>query len=117
MSLGTLLPIQLRRADIKPSTTGRDFSPAVNYQDWMLEAGFVDVVEKIVAIPGGAWPVNPKQKKLGRFLNVDWNDVVDGFSMKTLGVGLNMSAEEVKTVTTLVHEDLRNPNIRWFTPV
>lgn len=83
----------------------------------MLEAGFVDVVERRIAVPGGVWPADPKQKRLGRVLNADWGDVMEGLSMSMLGRGLNMGPKEVQQVNALVLKDLKNAEIRWFSPL
>lgn len=37
---------------------GRDFSAPSKYKQWLIDAGFVDVTEDIVPLPGNTVPLN-----------------------------------------------------------
>lgn len=46
---------------------GRDFNAAKQFKKWMMEAGFVDVVEKQFLSPVNAWPLDPRDREIGRW--------------------------------------------------
>ncbi|CAN8098367.1 unnamed protein product [Discula destructiva] len=46
---------------------GRDFNAAKKFKRWLIEAGFVDVVEKQFLSPVNGWPVDPKDQHIGNW--------------------------------------------------
>lgn len=67
---------------------GRDFRVANKYKSWMIEAGFVDVVEKVVFVPVNGWPVDIKDKWLGKWYNMDVLKFLDGSKKLLLAGGM-----------------------------
>lgn len=50
---------------------GRDIMVSRHYKSWMIEAGFVDVVEEQGLCPFNAWPQDPRDHDLGRWSAMD----------------------------------------------
>ncbi|KAK0736412.1 S-adenosyl-L-methionine-dependent methyltransferase, partial [Apiosordaria backusii] len=46
---------------------GKQINVANRHKQWMIDAGFEDVQEKVVRIPIGPWAKDPHLKELGRF--------------------------------------------------
>jgi predicted ATP-dependent Lon-type protease len=45
--------------------SGMRFDIAHELKSWLAEAGFVNIIERIVPVAVGTWPKDPYQKKLG----------------------------------------------------
>ncbi|KAF2644473.1 S-adenosyl-L-methionine-dependent methyltransferase [Massarina eburnea CBS 473.64] len=61
--------------------TGMTFRTIEFMKDYMVNAGFVDVVEKKFIWPIGPWPKDPHLKDLGRWGERNWVDGVEGWVM------------------------------------
>lgn len=53
------------------AATGRDVTVARQYETWMREIGFTDVVAKKVLMPLNGWPLEPRDKLCGHFFRMD----------------------------------------------
>ncbi|KAK8134228.1 hypothetical protein PG984_006240 [Apiospora sp. TS-2023a] len=95
---------------------GRDFMVATHYKEWMEEIGFVDVVERKMAWPFGAWAKNPRLKLAGKFCQRDFYDGIGGASYKLLKK-LGMPSEEIDRFIGDVRADMINPAIHAYLPV
>ncbi|KAH8655782.1 S-adenosyl-L-methionine-dependent methyltransferase [Xylariales sp. PMI_506] len=94
---------------------GRDGFVTEHLHDWMLEEGFVDVVEKKFFCPVGTWPREPRLKKVGQFMA---QNLIEGFR----GIGwmlfkaAGLTPDEIERLTSLAKEEIVNPRYRWFYP-
>jgi hypothetical protein len=43
---------------------GREPSPGPKLAGWLTDAGFVDVTDKVIRLPLGRWPKDPKLVRL-----------------------------------------------------
>ncbi|ORY70509.1 S-adenosyl-L-methionine-dependent methyltransferase, partial [Pseudomassariella vexata] len=75
---------------------GRDWGVARKCKNWLIEAGFVDVVEKQFCCPINPWPVDRKQKRIGQFTHTSPNHLVEAVSLKVLQQGLHMDLDTVR---------------------
>jgi len=96
---------------------GQDPTNPRRYGEWMKEAGFVNVQEKIVKWPLSPWPKDKRSKTLGQW-NM-WNALqgMEGFCMALLTRVLNWSVEEVQLFLVEVRKDIKNPMIHAYMPV
>ena len=82
---------------------------------WMLEAGFVDVHERIEKVPINPWPKDPRLKEIGTFNEANWLDGVAGFSYHLLGSkGLGWSKDEIEVFLIGVRKSIRNRRIHAY---
>jgi hypothetical protein len=96
---------------------GRNWHCVPHYADWMREAGFVDVVERVYYWPGNTWPKGKKQKVLGSLALMDSLEAVEAVSMAVLTRGLGMSAIEVADMLVDVKRDLQDKRIHSYYPM
>ena len=96
---------------------GRDWKCTAKYEDYMTKAGFVDVQVVQFQWPTNPWPKSPEQKILGRWLQQNLLDGVNGMSMATLTRGLHMSPDEVELFLVDVRKDIKDRRIHAFVPV
>ncbi|EER26301.1 methyltransferase, putative [Coccidioides posadasii C735 delta SOWgp] len=93
---------------------GRVFSPGPLLENWLVEAGFVDVKVTKFKIPMGAWPKDKYFKTLGV-----WNmlQAQTGFEASALAVLTryeNWSTAEIKTLVDQALKDVKNPKIHFL---
>lgn len=93
---------------------GRDFRVANKYKAWMIEAGFVNVVEKIVLVPVNGWPVDRKDKLLGNWYSLDVLRFLDG-SKKILQAG-GYPLEEIPGFLEDVRHSSLDARLRCYVP-
>lgn len=48
---------------------------------WYEEAGFVDVQERVFKLPMNGWPKDPEMKELGRWMELNWLQGLQGFTL------------------------------------
>lgn len=83
------------------------------YAQWMREAGFVNVEEKLFYWPLNTWPKDPGLKRLGFIFRDDMFEVLQslkGLVMKGSGLGL----EEVDAFNADVKRDLMDRRIHAY---
>lgn len=93
---------------------GKNALACAKYKRQMEEAGFVDVVEKRVALPGNPWAKGEAQKMLGTMQMENILDGLHGFSIGLFTKMLGMAAEEVELMLVDVRRDLRNTKIHFY---
>ncbi|OHW92242.1 methyltransferase domain-containing protein [Colletotrichum incanum] len=75
----------------------------------MVNAGYVDVVERKWPIPIGAWPAKPDMKRLG-ICTLDFlEQSIEGFGLFLLKEILGFTYEEVQVTLAELRSALRNP--------
>lgn len=92
---------------------GRDFCAPYYFKEWMLEAGFVDVVKVTILVPLNAWPLNPEDKTMGSWFCLNVLKFLDG-SSKLLEAG-GMSREKIPAFLDQVRENLTDLRLRGYT--
>lgn len=95
---------------------GRDMLVTRHYHAWLLEAGFVDVVEKNIPCPGNSWPSDPKFKLVGRWEQNNLLDGLQGVSIKLLKAA-GMPDEEIEPFLTEVAKAIQDTNIHFYWPM
>ncbi|KAF2274051.1 S-adenosyl-L-methionine-dependent methyltransferase, partial [Westerdykella ornata] len=77
-------------------------------------AGFVDVQERIIHIPLGAWPKDPKMKEIGRFQREHVSLGVEPYTYGFIGKVLGWTADECKVMTAKVVNEVRDRSLRVY---
>ncbi|KAK1774104.1 S-adenosyl-L-methionine-dependent methyltransferase [Copromyces sp. CBS 386.78] len=93
---------------------GRDMLAPRRYKQWMEEAGFINVVEEKLVIPGNPWPKGKDQKVMGVWQMTNFLEGVHAVSMTIFTKGLGMSPEEVEVFLVDVRKDIRNLGVHFY---
>lgn len=89
---------------------------ATKYKQYMLDAGFVDVVEVQYIWPQNTWPKDKKMKELGRWHLANSLDGLEGFSMALCTRAHGMTTEEVQLLMMDVRKDMKDKSIHAYWP-
>ena len=82
------------------------------YKQYLAQAGFIDITEKIYAIPGSPWPRDKKMKEQGAWMGQMVWLAVDSYKMFLLYAGLTKI--EIDDLSTRVKAEIQNVRIHWF---
>lgn len=91
---------------------GKKVRPAKNYKAWMIEAGFVDVVEKQILHPISPWPLDPRDRELGGWASLDLLKLIPATTKMILASG--MPLEEIPAFQERVCEALTRRTMRVY---
>lgn len=95
---------------------GRDLTKARLYKEQLLQVGFVDVMERVIPIPGNPWCLGQKKKRIGSYTAAAWSSFVpDSFRKFVNNSGLSQT--EIDNLIAQAKHDASNPGIRWFLPL
>ncbi|KAH6884873.1 S-adenosyl-L-methionine-dependent methyltransferase [Thelonectria olida] len=95
---------------------GKPLDCAIEWKQKMEDAGFVDVQQRIIKVPIGAWPKDPKLKDLGKFQGFQQMKAVESYTPGVFGRILGWSDEEVQVLVAKVRKDLNDPAIHLYIP-
>lgn len=96
------------------SRMGKNALACAKYKSQLLDAGFVDVVERKFALPGNPWAKGEDQKMMGTMQMENILNGLHGFSIGLFTKMLGMSVEEVEVMLVDVRKDLRNTKIHFY---
>lgn len=91
---------------------GKDFESGRKLKGWMIEAGFVDVVQRQIFLPLNAWPLDRKDNLIGKWWSLDLLKALDGLTKLVATAG--MPLEEIPDFTDRVRLDITNRNMRVY---
>ncbi|KAF2124279.1 S-adenosyl-L-methionine-dependent methyltransferase [Dothidotthia symphoricarpi CBS 119687] len=80
----------------------------------MVQAGFVDVEEKVIKVPVGPWPKDPRMKEIGRYGREHLAVGVEPYTFGFLGKLLGWSEAECRVMIAKVVADVRNRNLHLY---
>lgn len=115
-SVGTGVEKFCELANRAAETLGRNFYARKSYKTWLLEAGFVDVVEDIIPLPSNPWPTEPKFHDLGRWMALNADKGTRGLGWKLFRC-LGLAPEEIERIVEQSLRATHNLDIHGFTPV
>jgi len=98
-------------------TRNRDPGWATRYKEWMVEAGFRNVVELRFMWPQNSWPKDKKMKELGRWNMINALDGLQGFTARLFTKVQGMPVEEMEVLLMEVRQDIQNRKIHCYWPV
>lgn len=93
---------------------GRSWTNSKNYRRYMVDTGFVDIVDKKYYWATNQWVRGRKQKLQALLLQENLLDGLAAWGLSTLSRGFGWSREMIETLLTKAREDLKNPNIHAF---
>ncbi|KAF5634196.1 TAM domain protein [Fusarium sp. NRRL 52700] len=99
------------------SKFGKPLNVAPEWKREMEDAGFVDVEQKILKVPIGSWPKDPKLKDIGKFQSVQEAQVITSYTPGIFSRILGWSDEEIQVFVAKVKRDLSDPSIHLYLPV
>ncbi|KAJ3530706.1 hypothetical protein NM208_g9209 [Fusarium decemcellulare] len=80
----------------------------------MVEAGFVNVVEKTYQVPCGAWSSDPKMKRIGAYNLAFMDESLEGFALFLLRDIMKWEYEEVQVFVMEMRKAVRDSKIRPY---
>ncbi|KAK0609893.1 S-adenosyl-L-methionine-dependent methyltransferase [Bombardia bombarda] len=93
---------------------GRDMLAPKKYKRWMEEAGFVDVVETKLAVPGNPWPKGRENKKMGFLQMTNFLEGLNAATMTMFTRGLGWTAEAVELFLVDMRKAIKDPGIHFY---
>ena len=93
---------------------GRKMNVGPGHRSALEQTGFVDVVEDIRKVPLSPWPKDPKQKELGRYMQIQMLDAVESYGLAPLTRVLGWDPARVQVLLAGVRQDLRNRNYHMY---
>ncbi|KAK6220556.1 hypothetical protein LQW54_002001 [Pestalotiopsis sp. IQ-011] len=94
---------------------GRNIVVSRYLKQWLEEAGFVDVVEKKLAVPINEWHSSPKLNRIGLYTSRMLMDSLGGVAWKMVQ-GNGFSDEEINELIVQTKPELRNLDLEAFFP-
>ncbi|KAK2666867.1 hypothetical protein RAB80_017288 [Fusarium oxysporum f. sp. vasinfectum] len=103
-------------SDIPRDMINRTLRIAMNgtQRKLMVEAGFVNVVEKTYQVPCGAWSSDPKMKKIGAYNLAFMDESLEGFALFILREIMKWEYEEVQLFVMEMRKAVRDSKIRPY---
>lgn len=109
---------QFGKLAVEASTAlGRPLDVAPLHKDRLARAGFVDVVERQLKWPIGAWPRDKHHKELGYWCQANLDVGAEGLLMALMTRGMGWSREEVLTFCEEVRRDLGDTGLHAYVPI
>lgn len=96
---------------------GHSIESAKYYRQQMVDAGFVNVQEKLYKWPINPWPKDVRYKEIGMWSEQNFCGGLYGLSVALLTRGLGWTPEEVEVFLVGVRNDLRNRQIHAYWPM
>ncbi|ORY63892.1 S-adenosyl-L-methionine-dependent methyltransferase [Pseudomassariella vexata] len=95
---------------------GRDVVDRVfRYKKWLIDAGFVDVIEKRLPVPVNPWPRDARLKNLGRYNHAQLYEGMKSGAVKTLPAA-GLSPQLAEELLNRALKDLSNTSIHGYLP-
>jgi len=83
--------------------------------NWMREAGFVDIQEKITKLPINPWPKDPHFKEIGRWNERNWVEGLWAFTYGPLGSrGLGWTPEQIEVFLVDVRKSVQDRSVHTY---
>lgn len=92
--------------------------PVANMDEWpaaLTRAGFQDVALRIIKVPMSPWPKDPKQKEIGRYMEVEQHQAIPGYANALLSRVLGWSQDEINVLVAHVKSELKDRSIHQYT--
>ncbi|GAB1317164.1 Methyltransferase [Madurella fahalii] len=96
---------------------GHSIECAKHYKQQMIDAGFVNVQEKLYKWPINSWPKDPKYKEIGMWTEQNFCGGIYGLSVALFTRALGWSAQELEVFLVNVRKDLRDRQIHAYWPI
>ncbi|KAL2128755.1 hypothetical protein VTI74DRAFT_8690 [Chaetomium olivicolor] len=94
---------------------GKQINVAKKHKQWMIDAGFEDVQEKVIRIPIGPWAKDPHLKELGRFEQLHMQMSVASHTPALFTRVWSYSEQQVQLFIEGVKREFRSKDLRLIT--
>lgn len=111
---GTPLEEWSRRYVEAGARLGRDMLSPPKYKQWMIDAGFIDVVERKLAVPGNPWARGKENKSMGYLQMTNFLEGLHASTMTMFTKGLGMSPEEVELFLVDMRKAIKDTRIHFY---
>ncbi|EXJ76979.1 hypothetical protein A1O3_10136 [Capronia epimyces CBS 606.96] len=95
----------------------RDPSWTAKYKEWLIQAGFVKVEEKVLKWPIGPWAKDPALKEMGSWNQINMLEGLDAFTVRLWTMALGMTLEEIQLFLVRVRNDIQDRRIHSYWPM
>ncbi|KAH7326085.1 methyltransferase domain-containing protein [Stachybotrys elegans] len=95
----------------------RPFMMAAHVKQAYLEAGFVDVHERVFKMPINPWPKDERLKELGRMWHRNMTQGLSGFSVWLFNRVYDRSPEETEVMLVDVRREMSDMYIHAYMPI
>lgn len=96
---------------------GKPMSNVPEWKDKMINAGFEDVVSKVVKVPMSPWPKDPKLKEIGRYMQAEQLQAMPSYTHALLSRVLNWETTEIEVLLAQVSAELKDRSIHQYAKV
>ena len=89
----------------------------INMDEWegkMRKAGFEDVTMKVTKVPMSPWPEDPKEKEIGKFMQVEQLQAMPAYTQALLTRVLSWTKEETDILLAKVASELKDLSIHQY---
>jgi SAM-dependent methyltransferase len=86
---------------------GRTLDPAPSMEQWVKDAGFVNVKVETFKLPIGSWPKDPRLKEIGTLMGVNFTEGVEAFTAALFADVLGWSQEEIMVLNAGVRNAVK----------
>lgn len=94
---------------------GRDLLKPKHFKSYIEEAGFVDVQEVMIPVPGSPWPEDPKMKLVGYYVGRAMYAAAESYRKFLAAAGLIPDA--IEDSISRLRKDLNRVDVHWYIPV
>ncbi|KAK9774670.1 putative Methyltransferase domain-containing protein [Seiridium cardinale] len=92
---------------------GRDMMIARRYKQLLIDTGFVDVTERIVLAPNKPWPEDPRERRIGQYMQANSLEMIGSVSAKLFQAD-GMSLEEVDDLVARCRECFQSKELHLY---
>ncbi|KAF2117101.1 S-adenosyl-L-methionine-dependent methyltransferase [Lophiotrema nucula] len=96
----------LRKFGVEPD-------PGPQIEQWVKDAGFINVTAKTLPFPVGTWPKDKKLKEIGAFNLIMYLDNLEGLTSKVFANAWGWKDEEIKVYCAKARPAFKNPKMRF----
>ncbi|OJJ46515.1 hypothetical protein ASPZODRAFT_25608 [Penicilliopsis zonata CBS 506.65] len=93
---------------------GKPMADMDTWADALQDAGFVDVVCKIIKVPISPWPADPKKKEIGRYFQVQQQQGISSYVPGLLTNVLGWSSLEVAVLLAKANSELLDLSVHQY---
>lgn len=105
----------VEKLDAASQMFGKRLNVAGLHRQWMVDAGFVDVAERVERIPIGPWTKDERLKELGRYELAHMQMSVDSHTPALFTRVLSYSNEQARVLIEGVKREFRSRDLRLIT--
>ncbi|PGH13947.1 hypothetical protein AJ79_03362 [Helicocarpus griseus UAMH5409] len=90
---------------------GRELNPGPKLEQWVKDAGFVNVNHRILKLPVGTWPKDKQLKQIGAFMTMQYTEGIDAVTNVPFTQSLGWKKSEVEVFNAKVKADALDRNV------